>query len=82
MVWPGTLKGLTVVVVIDFWAQGDVFSVFAPLAGAEPAKEGAEGWHAGGYQGEVVLNAASLNTQLFPLMLGTAALSTHNKVTT
>lgn len=48
---PNALESFGVVVVVCFWAEFCVLGVFAPLAGAEPAEEGTEGGHAGGYEG-------------------------------
>ena len=46
---PNALESSGVVVVVCFWAEFYVLGAFAPLAGAEPAEEGTEGGHAGGY---------------------------------
>ena len=52
------LESLTVVIGLGSGTQGYVVGVF-PVARAKPVEEGAEGGHAGGNEGEVVLDAAA-----------------------
>ncbi len=56
--WPGILESLSVIVCLGFGTQGSVIGVFL-VARAKPVEEGAEGGHAGGNEGVVVLNATA-----------------------
>lgn len=55
---PAMLESLSVVISLGFGTQGNMDGVF-PVARPKPLEEGAEGGHAGGNEGEVVLDAAA-----------------------